>query len=190
MKNTYLYLVGAALALVIAGCAKSSGGSSGTPAAAATNSVCPVGLLNTQYGCLSQGNCPVGQAQYNNGQCVAATSNQCASGTVYSSQVGTCIPQGNCPVGQGLYNNQCIIADGYNNGFNNFNNGNFTPGINGGFNNCISCGFNSGANTGFNAGFNYQFSAGYNPYIPQQNYYYYSNPFTNPCWTPQYYYGW
>jgi hypothetical protein len=168
--------------LFIVGCGKSSGGGSSTGTVGA--GVCAAGLVNTQYGCLSQGNCPVGQAQYNNGQCVAATANQCAAGSTYSSQVSTCLPQGNCPVGQGLYNGQCIIADGYNsnNGWNNnggwnnsnWNNGGFTPGING----------------GFNASFYYQVPA-YNPYIPQQNYNtYWNNPFYNPCWTPQYYYGW
>ena len=188
MKNIYLYLAGAVVALFIVGCGKSSGGSSNS-----TVGVCASGLVNTQYGCLSQGNCPVGQAQYNNGQCVAATANQCGAGSNYSSQVGSCLPQANCPVGQGLYNGQCIIADGYNNNsnFNNggwngngFNNGSFTPGVNGGL--------NGGFNGGFNAGFNYQYQTpGYNPYIPQQNYSsYYSNPFYNPCWTPQYYYGW
>ena len=178
MKNIYLYLAGAVVALFIVGCGKSSGGGSSNTG---TVGVCAAGLVNTQYGCLNQGNCPVGQAQYNNGQCVAATANQCAAGSTYSSQVGACLPQGNCPVGQGLYNNQCIIADGYNNnnnGWQGFNNGGFTPGING----------------GFNAGFNYQMqyqTPMYNPYIPQQNYnYYWSNPFYNPCWTPQYYYGW
>ena len=172
MKNIYLYLAGAVVALFIVGCGKSSGGSSNS-----TVGVCASGLVNTQYGCLSQGNCPVGQAQYNNGQCVAATANQCGAGSNYSSQVGSCLPQANCPVGQGLYNGQCIIAEGYNTNINN-----------GGFNNG---GFNNG---GFNAGFNYQTqyqTPGYNPYIPQQNYNnYYSNPFYNPCWTPQYYYGW
>lgn len=178
MKNIYLYLAGAVVALFIVGCGKSSGGGNSSTGVAG---VCAAGLVNTQYGCLTQGNCPVGQAQYNNGQCVAATANQCAVGSTYSSQVGTCLPQGNCPAGQGQYNGQCVITDGYNNGFNNggwngFNNGGFTPGING----------------GFNVGYTYQYQTPiYNPYIPQQNYnYYWTNPFYNPCWTPQYYYGW
>ena len=178
MKNIYLYLAGAVVALFIVGCGKSSGGGNSSTGVAG---VCAAGLVNTQDGCLTQGNCPVGQAQYNNGQCVAATANQCAVGSTYSSQVGTCLPQGNCPAGQGQYNGQCVITDGYNNGFNNggwngFNNGGFTPGING----------------GFNVGYTYQYQTPiYNPYIPQQNYnYYWTNPFYNPCWTPQYYYGW
>jgi len=33
---------------------------------------CPIGQVQTQYGCLSQGGCPAGQAYYN-GQCVLAT---------------------------------------------------------------------------------------------------------------------
>lgn len=167
MKNTYLYLFGALAVLLIAGCGKSSGSKSN-----GSVGICASGLVNTQYGCLQQGMCPAGQAQYNNNQCVPATNNQCAVGTVYSSQVGTCIPQANCPMGQGLYNNQCIMADGYNNGYNN----GYYPG------------YNNGYNTGYN--YQYQYNGGYNPYMPQQNYnYYWTNPYYNPYWTPQYYYG-
>lgn len=167
MKKTYFYIAGAVLALFVAGCGKSSGSKKNKTQVA--GSVCAAGLVNTQYGCLQQGMCPAGQAQYNNGQCVAAIANntQCAAGSVYSSQVATCLPQGSCPQGYGSYNSSCIPADsgyGYNNGYNN--------------------GYQ------YNSGYNFQYG-GYNPYLPQQYNYnnsYYSNPYYNPYWTPQYYY--
>ncbi len=190
MKNSYLYLIGATLAILVAGCGKS--GSSNK--SGGTVGICSSGLVNTQYGCLQQGHCPVGQAQYNNGQCVLATSNQCSQGMVYSSQVGTCLHQGHCQIGQALYNNQCIQADSYNSGYNNGYNGGYNSGYNSGYypgygyNNGGS--YNGGINSGFNAGFNLQFGGGYNPYIPQQNYNsYWSNPYYNQNYHPQYY-GW
>ncbi len=185
MKNTYLYLVGAVVALLVAGCGKSGSGSGNS---SGTVGVCSAGLVNTQYGCLQQGFCPAGQAQYNNNQCVPATSNQCPAGQVYSSLVSTCIPQAHCQMGQGLYNNQCIQADGLNNGYQNGYNG-YNTGYNTGYNPGYNTGYNGGVQGGFNAGFNFQY--GHNPYLPQQNYNtYWSNPYYNPYWTPQYQYGW
>ncbi len=168
MKKLYFYLVGAMLAFVLIGCGndRSSNRNNGSVG------ICGAGLVNTQYGCLQQGMCPPGQAQYNNGQCVSAVANQCPAGQVFSSQYG-CLSQGQCPMGQGLYNNQCVMADGIQNGMNN--------GWNTGWNNT---GLN---NTGWNQN---QYYNGYNPYLPQQNYnMYWMNPFYNPYWTPQYY-GW
>ncbi len=174
MKYFILTFLGAVSALLIAGCG--SGGGGGSNSTTTTNSICSSGLVNTQYGCLQQGMCPAGQAQYNN-TCVMATTNTCPSGTVYVSQVGQCLSQGSCPAGQAMYNNTCIIANNtsgiYNNGMYNtnlYNNGMFNTGY---------------YNTGYNTGYNNM----YNPYLPQQNTnYWMTNPYTNPYWTPQYYY--
>lgn len=82
---------------------------------------CQAGQTYTQFGCLAQGQCPVGQAWYNN-TCIQGTNTynnggyqQCQAGTVYTQQYG-CLPQGNCPMGYALMSNQCIPAGGYSNG--------------------------------------------------------------------------
>ena len=142
MKNTIYSLIGILSLVILSGCGKSGGGSSNN-AAAGTVAVCPVGAVNTQYGCLNQAGCPVNQGNLN-GQCVPAVvqNQQCQVGYVSSVQYG-CIQQGNCPTGYGLYNNQCVIATGVNQ--NQYNNGYY----------------HGGYNTGYQGGY---YHGGYNPY--------------------------
>ncbi len=92
---------------------------------------CPAGTVQTQMGCLSQGNCPQGMAfspQYNS--CISAQTNTnygngygmnygygmsfgagvlyggCMNG--YSYTTYGCLPQGNCPFGMGYFNGYCV----------------------------------------------------------------------------------
>lgn len=96
---------------------------------------CPGGQFSTQYGCLSQGNCPAGQAYYPQGNtCVTALQNgytngynngytngygSCMAGQVFTSM--GCLPQGPCQYGMGYLQmyNQCIPGQmgGFGNGF-------------------------------------------------------------------------
>ncbi len=113
MKSTILFalaLLGGALSL--SACKNNDSG--GAPVVTAMG-MCQGGYVQTQYGCLPQGSCPVGQATYNN-TCIPAITtgaypyNQqmCQAGYV-QTQYG-CLPQGSCPVGQATYNNTCIPA--------------------------------------------------------------------------------
>jgi|GEM_PF-2561826 len=97
---------------------------------------CSNGQIYTQYGCLSQGSCPAGQAWYAQGNtCVAALQNgfnngfnngfggfgmgNCMAGQVFTSM--GCLPQGPCQYGMGYLqmSNQCIPGqmNGFGNGF-------------------------------------------------------------------------
>jgi len=119
---------------------------------------CSYGQVYTQYGCLPQGNCQYGMAQYNN-TCIQAIQNnynnpynnpyqqqQCSYGQIYT-QYG-CLPQGNCQVGMAQYNNTCIPAQ--NNPYNNPYNNQYNNQYNTGFNYQFNWGYNTGSNTGYN----------------------------------------
>jgi hypothetical protein len=133
------------------------------------NNTCQAGSVNTQYGCLPQGNCQFGFAMYNN-SCIPAVQQQfnqnvqCPSGQ-FNTQFG-CRTQGNCQYGYASYNNSCIPV--VNNNINN---------------NCISnTNNNTYSNTGnyggFNYGINYNYGYGTNCNTGIQN--------TNSC-QPGYY---
>ena len=125
---------------------------------------CTAGQLSTQYGCLSQGVCQFGMAQYGN-TCIPGQqfnqnnpyqqNTQCMNGQVYT-QYG-CLNQGNCQIGMAQFNNTCVPAIN-NNGLNNngLNNGFNNGGYNGGFNYNYNYGYNYGYNTGVNTGSNCQ----------------------------------
>ncbi len=87
----------------------------GTSAIAAVGE-CQQGYAATPYGCMAQGDCPVGQYQYNNNMCLVVYPEmtyggiQCNAGYVLT-QYG-CLAQGSCPAGQAQYNNVCV-SNGY-----------------------------------------------------------------------------
>ncbi len=166
MKSITTLAVLAASLLVLSACGNGNQApATGAQLYGAGNGQCAMGQLATQYGCLPQGNCQYGMAQYNN-TCVPAMQNgfnngfnnpytnpynqnnpygqQCAVGQL-PTQYG-CLPQGNCQYGMAQYNNTCIpaINNGANNGYNN--------GYNSGFN--YNYQFNWGLNTGINSGTN------------------------------------
>jgi hypothetical protein len=85
---------------------------------------CGMGQTYTQQGCLPQGNCQYGMAQYGN-TCIPAIQNnvnqqlnQCSYGQI-NTQYG-CLPQGNCQYGMAQYGTTCVAAinNGYNTGYN------------------------------------------------------------------------
>jgi hypothetical protein len=128
MKNV-LNSVVFAVFLVLGACAKDSGG--GDQTIATVPSACAAGQVNSQFGCIPQGGCPVNFGLYNN-QCVPATDTATAYGNCVAGQVYTqqgCLAQANCPVNFGMApNGQCIPAYnvGYNGGYNGgyyYNNG-------------------------------------------------------------------
>ncbi len=109
MKRTFVYaLATLGVALLMSACKNNDGGS----ASVSPYGVCQAGYIQTQYGCLPQSSCPVGQAMYNN-TCIPGTvggqypgGQMCQAGYL-QTQYG-CLPQGSCQAGQAMYNNTCI----------------------------------------------------------------------------------
>ena len=151
--------------LVLGACAKDSGGGNSDTAVVPAPNTCVAGQAYTnQYGCLSQGACPVNYVDYQ-GQCIIAQANACAVGQV-NTQYG-CLPQGICPVGQAQLNTQCVAATlgntGYNGGYNSGYYGGNTGYNSGYYGNGGAYGgayYGGGYNAGYNSGY-YRPSYGY-----------------------------
>jgi hypothetical protein len=144
MKNFKMMMALGFSVLMLGACGASTPAT--TTAATAANT-CGVGSGYTQYGCLPQAGCQVGQALYN-GTCIATSvptngGITCAAGQVNTTQYA-CVYTGNCQTGQALVNNTCTpvtIVTNTNPGYNP-NNGGYNNGgsCQGGFYNVVGYG--------------------------------------------------
>ncbi len=114
MKNLFI-LTG--FFLLSISCAKDNNKSSNPAPVAAT---CVAGqVAHVSYGCIPQGNCPIGQGFHqntctplntavfpNSGANYQYGANTCIAGQVYTYY--GCAPVGQCGPNQGFYNNQCV----------------------------------------------------------------------------------
>lgn len=114
IMNLARLVLGAGMLLTLVNCNKSSDSGTANSSVVNTQNLCGAGYVNSQYGCIPQGNCPAGQGMYQN-MCIQATvTNQtCQAGYLYSSQYNQCLQQGGCQAGFAIYNNQCVYV-GYN----------------------------------------------------------------------------
>ncbi|WP_413291447.1 hypothetical protein [Bdellovibrio sp. HCB337] len=111
MKNKFLTFVLLLSTAILTNCAKSDR-SNNNNVNAYGGSCGMAGYVSTTYGCVPQGNCPVGMGQYN-GTCVAGGNTGIMGGNCPVGSVSTsygCLPQGACQMGYAQYNGTCIQA--------------------------------------------------------------------------------
>jgi hypothetical protein len=166
MNRTFMMLIaGAGLMLAMAACGGGGNNNQQVQGPAYAGQACvnqPGFVFTQQYGCLPQANCPMGQALYNNQQCVPASYNQannCPVGQAYTAQ--GCLPQGPCPVGQGWSQMQNTCIPGMQNGM---PYGQQYPGYGNGYNQYPGYGNGYNQYPGYNTGYGYGNGYPQNPY--------------------------